>query len=513
MKKKQQAARNVTISTLLVFFLFMNLGLKASAVGAVERGDELGGDSLNKSLNQPVNLPSAILWYSEKAKNGDAEAQYNLANVYETGFGVEVNYELATKWYKDAAEQGHQLAQLRLGVLYILGKGVRESSLKGGKWIKSAARQGNTVAQILQDKVLSHNIQQNFDVKALVESVRKSLEKGEKNAEKTIVLDLQKIDKISKNAPEDSRFVMGVTGSGAKKGSVGNRIPSFLEKNPPKTTYLKRSLSVVRRHAKEGDAQAQYFLARMYEVGEKLEHSGSNAVKWYRAAADQGHGAAQYRLGLAYLYGLGTQPNIMLARQWLNKAILVKDPNAILLAQHLPLANNANMGRTIALSWYLERTLEDDGEAMLALGNMYEQGWGVRQDSKEATKWFIKAREKGIKGAAVSLRRMKANKFATESALAESGSAVDVNSPVMAGENENVKEKPGLVANMYQMVFKYYDVAKNAWNILLLKGKKHPMLGLLALFGIIVAVLVFLYLVFRWGRKRGRGEPVVLADG
>ena len=130
------------IHLLLVFLLLVCAILNTRTVlAAVEKDTrESSADSMQKTVGAPSNLPAAVLWYQEKAKDGDAEAQYNLGNVYEVGFGVEVSYELAAKWYEEAAEQEHQLAQLKLGILYILGKGVRESTLKGGKWIRAAAK-------------------------------------------------------------------------------------------------------------------------------------------------------------------------------------------------------------------------------------------------------------------------------------------------------------------------------------------------------------------------------------
>ena len=45
-----------------------------------------------------------------KAKNGNSEAQYNLAVMYENGEGVKENLESALKWYKKSAQQGNKKA-------------------------------------------------------------------------------------------------------------------------------------------------------------------------------------------------------------------------------------------------------------------------------------------------------------------------------------------------------------------------------------------------------------------
>src|SRR5262245_27961861 len=44
----------------------------------------------------------------------------------------------------------------------------------------------------------------------------------------------------------------------------------------------------------------------------------SEAVKWYRLAASQGFGMAQYDIGYMYAYGRGVQQNYVLAHMWLN---------------------------------------------------------------------------------------------------------------------------------------------------------------------------------------------------
>ena len=52
------------------------------------------------------------------AEQGDAQAQYNLGTMYETGKGVPGDDTEAVKWYRLAAEKGYLEAQLRLGVMY-----------------------------------------------------------------------------------------------------------------------------------------------------------------------------------------------------------------------------------------------------------------------------------------------------------------------------------------------------------------------------------------------------------
>jgi hypothetical protein len=41
------------------------------------------------------------------AEGGDITSQYNLALMYDNGWGVTQDYKEAVKWYTLAAEQGH----------------------------------------------------------------------------------------------------------------------------------------------------------------------------------------------------------------------------------------------------------------------------------------------------------------------------------------------------------------------------------------------------------------------
>ena len=61
---------------------------------------------------------------------------------------------------------------------------------------------------------------------------------------------------------------------------------------------------LLRELAEAGDAAAQLRLAQLYERGQGVVQSFVDAVRWFRAAADQGSVPAQSRLGEIYLTGL-----------------------------------------------------------------------------------------------------------------------------------------------------------------------------------------------------------------
>ena len=59
-----------------------------------------------------------------QAEAGEAEAQYRLGAMYDTGFGVARDDAEAMRWYRRAAELGHAGARNFVGTLYRLGRGV-----------------------------------------------------------------------------------------------------------------------------------------------------------------------------------------------------------------------------------------------------------------------------------------------------------------------------------------------------------------------------------------------------
>jgi uncharacterized protein len=71
-------------------------------------------------------MPVDISNLTKEANAGDVDVQLQLAEMYETGFGVPTDRGQAAYWYRQAAEQGSAKAQSTLGQMYIRGIGVPE---------------------------------------------------------------------------------------------------------------------------------------------------------------------------------------------------------------------------------------------------------------------------------------------------------------------------------------------------------------------------------------------------
>jgi len=97
-----------------------------------------------------------------------------------------------------------------------------------------------------------------------------------------------------------------------------------------------------------GDPEAQYYLAGMYLDGQGGEKNERQAVRWFKLAAEKGHGPAQAAFGQLLFEGVGVARNPTRGLMWLDLAA---------------------------------RSSEDDG----AIQNMREKAFGSASESERST--------------------------------------------------------------------------------------------------------------------------------
>jgi TPR repeat protein len=134
----------------------------------------------------------------------------------------------------------------------------------------------------------------------------------------------------------------------------------FLSEEFSKAVAAERKGDYSRAHytysilAGQGDPQAQHALGRLYEHGRGVQGNAQTALQWYRRAADQGHPDSEYRLAIAYSYGLGGYPQ-----------------------------DNRE-----AVIWLKRAAEHGHGKARKMLARAYEQGrFGLPVDPKQARYW------------------------------------------------------------------------------------------------------------------------------
>lgn len=113
-------------------YLAPRRAIKSSALDCEIRGGEY------VALDRADYSTALKIWMTQ-AKEGDAEAQMYVGEIYEKGLGTEPDYELAAVWYRRAAEQNYSAAQLALGYLYEKGLGVEQDLAEAMNWYRKAS--------------------------------------------------------------------------------------------------------------------------------------------------------------------------------------------------------------------------------------------------------------------------------------------------------------------------------------------------------------------------------------
>ena len=76
----------------------------------------------------------ALRIWTELARAGDAEAQYQLGVQYDSGRWIGKDSTQAAHWFQAAAEQNHARAQYNLARLYADGDGVARDAAQARRW-------------------------------------------------------------------------------------------------------------------------------------------------------------------------------------------------------------------------------------------------------------------------------------------------------------------------------------------------------------------------------------------
>ncbi|MDG9927800.1 MULTISPECIES: tetratricopeptide repeat protein [Pseudomonas] len=110
----------------------------------------MGPCSLNTA---PEDLPQAVEACQEVARQGDAQAQYELGELYYEGQRVPRDLPQAMHWFEQSSLQGNAQAQLRLGTMFFRGEGVQANNVQAYIVLKMAAVNGSDEAMDSADQV------------------------------------------------------------------------------------------------------------------------------------------------------------------------------------------------------------------------------------------------------------------------------------------------------------------------------------------------------------------------
>jgi TPR repeat protein len=277
-----------------------------------------------------------------KAEKGDASAQLALGEAYEGGNGISKSDVSAGKWYRKAADQGNSDAEARLGVMYRLGLGVTQDKEEAVRWYRKAAKQGNPQAMF------------NLGI---------SYYNGD--------------GVVSNSNLAYAWFLLAQDGG-----------------NHAADEAVKRSAEEGERLGATPDALLQ--VAAMYEKGDDLPQSYSEAAKWYRKAAGLSP-LAEVKLANLLIDGKGVAQDYgeaMTLCQSAAKQRFAPGQYCVGFLHQRGLGTQADPKE--AAKWYEDASKGGNIAAMTALAKMYWKGEGVGVDRPEAYYLFFQSSRRGF---------------------------------------------------------------------------------------------------------------------
>lgn len=268
------------------------LALTADEAGLVSRGALRGNDASQVMLavaylkgdgGLPKDAAQAAHWFELAALQGNAFAQERIGDLYEQGIGVTASPVLAFDWRLKAATRGNLAAQVKLAKMYLAGSGTARDERQARDWLERAAVEGSAEAQFL----LGRMAHQAADSPAHRTEARNWLEQAARQGYERAAELLNLIE------------------------SIGYSVEEGWHQHVPELSRL----------ANDGDPEAQFLLAQRYEHGgDGIPRDPPQALRWYKAAAGNGHRASMLALSHIYESGSGVPRDVEAARSWARRA-------------------------------------------------------------------------------------------------------------------------------------------------------------------------------------------------
>lgn len=261
--------------------------------------------------------------YRRLAERGDAEAQFQLAQLHRFGAaGVPESFVEARVWFQASAANGHptarrsgaaveerippdemEVAEFRIGELYLDGTYAPQDCEAALAWFRRAAARGHPGAQTSLGKMYRDGTACN------VSSVRAYA--WFCVARRQISADAGRLaDELQERMTDDQVFSAWLELGEMHRN--GTEVPRDAEE----------ALYWYRMASEEGLAEAEYAIGDMYRNGEGVSADDRQALKWYLKAASRGFAKAQFEVGEMYLHAEGTPRRRAAGYAWLSLAAM-----------------------------------------------------------------------------------------------------------------------------------------------------------------------------------------------
>jgi TPR repeat protein len=274
----------------------------------------------------PVDYENAAEWYRQAAEQGHTGAQNQLGNLYSEGLGIEKDPLRALQWYRKAADQGHMTSMANIGNAYYEGNGVTQDYKEAARWYRKAAELGFAPAQRLLGEM-------HFEGKGVPQSdteglkwLRMAAENGKAIAQHNLAIKYSKGEQVNKDLFEAGYWYRRAADQDIEGSKEYLRKAAALCDQDPNDNLIEENGCLIAAGA--GYPDAQFIVGMLYDTGTYFKKDTTEALKWFRKAAEQGHIKSQVLLSKFYYEGKGTEKDLIESYAWLKVVAAGKPSNA-----------------------------------------------------------------------------------------------------------------------------------------------------------------------------------------
>ncbi|WP_417518345.1 tetratricopeptide repeat protein [Minwuia sp.] len=277
----------------------------------------------------------------EKAKAGDAAAQFRVALDYFRGRGVEkIDKIESAYWLQKAAEQGHKQAISRLAWHYRNGVGVIQHLPRAEELYKEAYSLG-----VVGSAVPLAAIYRSGEGRPIEEDGQ---------------------GRVQENHAEAVRWALIAAEADIDRGQ--NILGELYRDGIGLHQSFAKALEWFERAAQKDLALAYYNASVIYRNPELEFQDMDKGVEYLKRAADKGHAGAMIDLALSYAAGTGVQQSYDLALEWFTKAAAKNRRSAVRLAKAYEEGVFGDPDHARAYKWYY--VAQKSGEVSGIVGRM-----------------------------------------------------------------------------------------------------------------------------------------------
>ena len=162
------------------------------------------------------------------------------------------------------------------------------------------------------------------------------------------------------------------------------------------TSIFLIAATLVNAQSFDSSISIQESLIKGVQYMQGADRNPTEAIRYFKIAANQGSVKAQNALGIIYSSGELVPTNEAEAAKWFRMAAESGDANAeVTYASFLIEGSGVTKNPAEAVTWYLKSAMQGNRDAFFSLGRCYGKGEGVNQDLVQSYKYIGMAAKLG----------------------------------------------------------------------------------------------------------------------